>query len=332
MAVAAYASLVSLIHFLDNVQHPARRHLLHLDIDRIQSLREKVQFLQDFLEVHSQRISQEVEDLARQITLVADDAEETIDLHVVDQLRQGSQDESHHLVALSSFCQNMDKIIEKIDSITEDLLMIKEEWGDDVQEQNSAISVPVSSKTLPSSGDNTMVGFEESLLQIMDVLTGDESNLQIVPIVGMGGIGKTTLAINAFNHPYIINRFDILAWITISQEYDMKEILLGLLNDATIKENAEIEELEELFYQKLFGRKYLIVIDDIWSTKIWNNLRRFFPDNRNGSRILMTTRLTNVAVSLGSLKPYLMDFLDEAKSWNLLCEKVFGQKVALSKN
>ncbi|KAL0341440.1 UNVERIFIED_CONTAM: putative late blight resistance proteinR1A-10 [Sesamum calycinum] len=326
MAVAAYASLISLIHFLDNVQHPARRHRLHLDIDRIQSLREKVQFLQDFLEVHSQRISQEVEDLARQITLVADDAEETIDLHVVDQLLEGSQDESHHLAVLSSFCQNIDKIIEKIDSITEDLLMIKEEWGNDVQEQNSAIFVPVSSKTLPSSGDDTTVGFEESLLQIMDVLTGDESNLQVVPIVGMGGIGKTTLARNAFNHPYIINRFDILAWITISQEYNMKEILLGLLNDASINGSAKIEKLQELFYQKLFGRKYLIVIDDIWSTKIWNNLRRFFPDNRNGSRILMTTRLTNVAVSLGSLKPYLMDFLDDAKSWNLLCEKVYGQK------
>ncbi|KAK4437304.1 Disease susceptibility protein LOV1 [Sesamum alatum] len=326
MAVAAYASLLSLMNILDNVQHPARRHRLHLDIDRIQSLQEKFQFLQDFLEVHSQRKSQEMEDLARKITLVADDAEETIDLHVVDQLREGSQDESHHLAALSSLCQVIDKIIEKIDLITEDLMMIKEEWDGDIQEQNSAVSVPVSSRTLPSGGNNAMVGFEDGLLQVMDVLIRDESNLQILPIVGMGGIGKTTLARNAFNHPYIVNRFDILTWITISQEYNMKEILLGLLNDGSIKESAEIEELEELLYKRLFGRRYLIVMDDIWSTKILDDLKMFFPDNRNGSRIMMTTRLTNVAVSLGTLKPYSMDFLDNDKSWNLLCEKVFGEK------
>ncbi|XP_011071935.1 putative late blight resistance protein homolog R1A-3 [Sesamum indicum] len=326
MAVAAYAALLSLKHDFDNIQHPVRRHRLHVDTDRIQSWQEKVEFLLEFLEVHSQSKSQEIEDLARQIAVVAVEADDVIDRHVVDQLCEGSQDESHDLAALSSFCQDIDKIIEKIDGITQDLMMIKEKWGDNVQEKNSAVSVPVSSRTLPSGGNDTMVGFEEGLLQIMDVLTSDESNLQILPIVGMGGIGKTTLARNVFNNPYIINRFDILTWITISQEYSMKEILLGLLNDGSIKERAEIEELEALLYQRLFGRKYLIVMDDIWSIKVWDDLKKFFPDNRNGSRIMMTTRLTNVAVSLGTLEPYSMDFLDYDKSWNLLCEKVFGEK------
>ncbi|XP_011072174.1 disease resistance RPP8-like protein 3 [Sesamum indicum] len=326
MAVAAYAALRSLKPVLDNIQNPVRRHRLHVDSDRIQSLQEKVEFLQEFLEVHSQSKSQEIEDLSRQIAVVAVEADDVIDRHVVDQLCKGSQDESHHLASLSSFCQDIDKIIEKIDGITENLMMIKEEWGDNVQEKNSEVSVPVSSRTLPSGGNDTMVGFEEGLLQIMDVLTRDEFNLQILPIVGMGGIGKTTLARNAFNHPYIVNRFDILTWITISQEYNMKEILLGLLNDGSIEESAEIEELEVLLYQRLFGRKYLIVMDDIWSIKVWNDLKIFFPDNGNGSRIMMTTRLTNVVVSLGTLKPYSMDFLDDNKSWNLLCEKVFGER------
>ncbi|KAL0441040.1 UNVERIFIED_CONTAM: putative late blight resistance proteinR1A-10 [Sesamum radiatum] len=189
MAVAAYAALLSLTHFLDNVQHPARRHRLHLDENRIQSLQEKVGFLQDFFEVHSQRKSQEMEDLARQISVVADDAEDLIDLHVVDQLREGSQDESHHLAALSSFCEDIDKVTEKIDSITKELMMIKEDWGDDVHKQKLITSLPASSSTgLPSNGKNsTMVGFDERLLQIMDELTRDGPNLQILPIVGMGG-------------------------------------------------------------------------------------------------------------------------------------------------
>ncbi|KAL0441041.1 UNVERIFIED_CONTAM: ToMV susceptible protein tm-2 [Sesamum radiatum] len=66
-------------------------------------------------------------------------------------------------------------------------------------------------------------------------------------------------------------------------------------------------------------------MDDVWSTKAWDDFSLFFPNNRNGSRVMMTSRLLNVVVSLSSHEPYSMDFLDNEKSWNLLCEKVFGQ-------
>ncbi|KAK4437272.1 Disease resistance RPP8-like protein 3 [Sesamum alatum] len=327
MAVAAYASLVSLMHVLDNVQHPARRHRLRLDEERIKSLQEKVQFLQDFLEVHSQRKSQEMEDLARQITVVVHEADDVIDLHAVDQLSEEGQDKSHHMTALSSFCQDLDIIIGKIESITRELMMIKEGWDGEVQEQKPVVSVPASSPTLPSGGKNAMVGFDHHLLRVMDELTKGESNLHILPITGMGGIGKTTLAQNAFDHPYVVNYFDVRIWFTISQEYSVQEILLGLLNDKRDNGSSETDvELGERLYKKLFGRRYLIVLDDVWSIKVWEDLNRFFPNNRNGSRIMMTTRLKDVAVSLGSLQPYLVSFLDENNSWNLLCEKVFGQE------
>ncbi|KAL0341500.1 UNVERIFIED_CONTAM: putative late blight resistance proteinR1A-10 [Sesamum calycinum] len=263
MAVSAYAALLSLADVLNNVQHPARRHPLHLYVDKIQSLQEKVQFLQDFLEVHSQRKSQELEDLAGQIRVVADDVEDIIDLHVVYQLHEGSQNESHHLQATpSSFCEDIDKVITKIDSITKELMMIKEDWSStDIQEQKPIPSQPAGSSTgLPSTRkDSTMVGFDKSLLHIVDELTKNESNLRILPIVGMGGIGKTTLAQNAFNHPYIVDHFDLRIWFTISQKYNVQEILQGLLNDGKIQENSEtLAKLGERFHKKLFGRRVLI--------------------------------------------------------------------------
>ncbi|KAL0417127.1 UNVERIFIED_CONTAM: Disease resistance protein RGA2 [Sesamum latifolium] len=260
MAVSAYAALLSLADVLNNVQHPARRHRLHLDVDRIQSLQEKVEFLQDFLEVHSQRKSHELEDLAGQITVVANDVEDIIDLHVVDQLREGSQHESHHLqTTLSSFCEGIDKVITKIDSINKELMMIKEDWSSDIQEQKSIPSLPASSSTgLPSTGkDSTMVGFDERLLHIIDELTKDKPNLHIVPIVGMGGIDKTTLAQNAFNHTNIVNHFDLRIWFTISQKYSVQEILLGLLDDGKTQENSETlaklgERLQKVIWSKVF--------------------------------------------------------------------------------
>ncbi|KAL0356215.1 UNVERIFIED_CONTAM: Late blight resistance protein R1-A [Sesamum radiatum] len=200
MAVAAYASLLSLMHVLENVQHPGRRHRLHLDRDQIQSLQKKVKFLGDFLEHHSQRNSnQEIEDLVRQIAVVSYEAEHIIDLHVVDQLREGSQDVGHHMAAISSFCQDMDKIVEKIDSITKELMMIKEGWNN-IEVQKPIVAAPANSSKIPSSQKNsTMVGFDEHLIRIMAEVAGDNSNLQILPIVGMGGSQK----------PYMLDFLDL---------------------------------------------------------------------------------------------------------------------------
>ncbi|KAL0290177.1 UNVERIFIED_CONTAM: putative late blight resistance proteinR1B-17 [Sesamum radiatum] len=323
MAVAAYASLRSLLQVLDNVQLPFRCRQLRFDTDLVQRLQEKLQFLVDFFENHSQRMSQEMEDLAGQIVAVADEAEDVIDTHVVDQIREGSENESYHLAVFSSFCQDIDKVIEKIDSITKELMLIQEEWGN-AQEQKPVVSnLPTSSTTLPSSGKNTMIGFDEQLLRVMDELTGDEPNLQILPLVGMGGTSKTTLAINIFDHPYIVHHFDKRIWLTISQEYSVHEILVRLLNDGTNQEVSEAK-LGEQFYKSLFGERYLIVMDDVWSIEAWDALKLFFPNNRTGSRVMITTRLLNATDSLGSQKPYLMNFLDEDESWNLFCHKAFA--------
>ncbi|KAL0440968.1 UNVERIFIED_CONTAM: putative late blight resistance proteinR1A-10 [Sesamum radiatum] len=250
MAVAAYASLVSLTHVLDNVQHPVRRHQLRLDTGQIQSLQEKVEFLQGFLELHSQRISPEMEDLAKRLAVVADEADDIIDFHVVNQLREKSQDQSLHMVALSSFCQDIDNIIEKLDSIMKKLMVVKEEWVD-VQEQRPIVSVSMGSTALPSSDKNTMVGFDERLLQVVDELTRDEFDLQILPIVGWEALIK-----------------------------------------ASVADELDLAKLGECFHKLLFRK-----------------------------------RLLDVARPLGFDNHYLtVNFLDEDKSWDLLCEKVFAQQ------
>ncbi|KAL0281720.1 UNVERIFIED_CONTAM: putative disease resistance protein, partial [Sesamum radiatum] len=268
MAVAAYATLQSLSRVLNNLLHPARLRRLHVDTNQIQSLQEKVQFLLDFLEAHSQRISEEIGDT----------------------------------------------VIGKIDSLTKELTMlVKEEWAD-IQEEQRAIYVPVESQeVLLSCGKkSTMMGFDEHLERIVDKLTRDEPNLQILSIVGMGGIGKTTLAQNAFDHPYIVHYFPKRIWLTISQQYSVRDILLRFLKNGD-ENNECLAELGQRLYQNLFGERYLIVMDDVWSIKAWNALKLFFPNNAKGSRVMVTTRESNLAISLGSHESYSIDFLNEIK-------------------
>ncbi|KAL0318513.1 UNVERIFIED_CONTAM: hypothetical protein Sangu_2007500 [Sesamum angustifolium] len=153
-----------------------------------------------------------------------------------------------------------------------ELMMIEEEWVN-AQEQKPVVSnLPTSSTTLPSSGQNTMIGFDEQLLRVMDELTRDEPNLQILPLVGMEAL-----------------------W---------HEILVRLLNDGKEEEVTETSaKLGERLYKNLFGESYLIVMDDVWSTEAWDALKLFFPNNENGSRVMMATRLANVVESLGSHNP-----------------------------
>ncbi|KAL0341482.1 UNVERIFIED_CONTAM: putative late blight resistance proteinR1A-10 [Sesamum calycinum] len=144
--------------------------------------------------------------------------------------------------------------------------MIEEEWGN-AQEQKPVVSnLPTSSIALPSSGKNTKIGFDEHLLRVMDELTRNESNLQILPLVGMGGTGKTTLARNIFDHPYVVHHFDKRIWFTISQEYSVHEILVRLLHDGKNEEvsetSAKLEEIGKDIAKACRGLPLTIVVID----------------------------------------------------------------------
>ncbi|KAL0417236.1 UNVERIFIED_CONTAM: putative disease resistance RPP8-like protein 2 [Sesamum latifolium] len=147
----------------------------------------------------------------------------------------------------------------------------------------------------------------------------------------MGGIGKTTLAANVYGDPLIEYHFDARAWITLSQVYNVPDILLQVLNSLrklsdTMLHQSE-DELSEHVHKTLCGRRYLIVMDDVWSTKAWDDFRRYFPDNKNGSRIILTTRRERVAIYAGSSSLlHYMNLLSDRKSWELLCAKVFGEE------
>ncbi|XP_022891735.1 putative late blight resistance protein homolog R1A-10 [Olea europaea var. sylvestris] len=85
------------------------------------------------------------------------------------------------------------------------------------------------------------------------------------------------------------------------------------------------EGLKELLYKCLKGRKYLIVMDDVWDDEILDELRRSFPNDENRSRIMLTTRLEQVGLHCPRSYLHRVHFLNEDESCSLFCEKVFGE-------
>ncbi|XP_057803184.1 putative late blight resistance protein homolog R1B-16 [Salvia miltiorrhiza] len=144
----------------------------------------------------------------------------------------------------------------------------------------------------------------------------------------MGGIGKTTLARNVYGDPLTVGHFAIRVWVTISQDYSAQRILSSLLE--SLKE-YNTGGLGQSDYQKvhkiLMGRRYLVVMDDMWSSEARDVVRWVFPDDGNGSRVVLTTRLYDVASYPDpSNRLHEMSLLNAEQSWNLFKHKVFADE------
>ncbi|XP_073121158.1 putative late blight resistance protein homolog R1A-3 [Henckelia pumila] len=342
---AAYSALMSLMHTSEMIMHPSQQWL-RIHRNMIGSLLQKVRLLQEFLEDYSHRAHQEMAGLERQIADMAYAAEDVIESHVLDQVlarSTGSEAKSS-----TSFSQYIHKVIEEMEDLMEDKLMrIKETIGKSEEDPTFTDFSPAVPSRSAAKENTTMMGADEKLNELLDILTGQQSNRQMVAIVGMGGIGKTTLAKYVYEHPLNKHHFDIRAWATISQKHSARKIISEMLSEIgqsraesplgdgelgqqsyKSEEKGDDERLGEQLHKSLCGRRYLIVMDDLWSTDAWYAIKRFFPDHgcSNGSRILITTREGNVVADLSSCRPFEMEFLNADRSWELLSEKVFGDR------
>ncbi|KAL8490070.1 hypothetical protein ACS0TY_025822 [Phlomoides rotata] len=85
------------------------------------------------------------------------------------------------------------------------------------------------------------------------------------------------------------------------------------------------EEKSEALKESLKGKRYLIVLDDVWNRSVVEYLQSSFPDNQNGSHVVLTTRLKYLVqdVSYDSVHNFTdVRLLDKKESWDLLRQKV----------
>ncbi|KAI5678560.1 hypothetical protein M9H77_09510 [Catharanthus roseus] len=190
------------------------------------------------------------------------------------------------------------------------------------------ISVQKEPKATTSRIDETIVPLDDQEKVIIDRLVWGPDHLDIVLIVGLPGIGKTTLAKQVYNCPEVVSSFDFRTWCCISQLYRKREVLLEILSHITALTDDILgmtdEDLEDKLRKLLLKNKFLIVVDDMWNTEALNDLRGSLPNDGNGSRILITSR-QDLKVKSHS-DPYNVRQLSDADSWNLLQKKIFHEE------
>ncbi|KAJ1704210.1 hypothetical protein LUZ63_003989 [Rhynchospora breviuscula] len=176
--------------------------------------------------------------------------------------------------------------------------------------------------------DSEVVGLDrdkdEIICQLLDLTI---RRRVVLSIVGMGGLGKTTLAQKVYNSNELKEHFPCRVWLSISQKFDVQNLLreiLYKLEPNMRNENPTIsqEDLLTKLRESLTQRRYLIVLDDVWTTDLWVRLRIGLPDGDKASRVLITTRRLDVARAAdGDSRPYELRPLNEDESQTLLFHK-----------
>ncbi|XP_027184213.1 putative late blight resistance protein homolog R1B-17 [Coffea eugenioides] len=162
---------------------------------------------------------------------------------------------------------------------------------------------PMPSQVTAATYNEDLVLLYNEVTTITHRLTGGSRQLDVVPIVGVPGLGKTTLANIVYSSPSVMLHFQIRAWCTVSQVYSRHNLLvqiLGSIDSRSPEQYLKVDEddLAVKLKQFLLRNRYLLVLDDLWDIEAWNLLERSLPDDANGSRILVTSRLLNLQFKL----------------------------------
>ncbi|KAL3749337.1 hypothetical protein ACJRO7_010445 [Eucalyptus globulus] len=150
-----------------------------------------------------------------------------------------------------------------------------------------------------------------------------KENVSILPIVGIGGLGKTALAKIVYNDEMISKHFDLKMWVCVSNDFDMIKIVKDIIVCVEKKEppNYNVMDSLQIELRKIIdGRRYILVLDDLWDANLetWHNLKSLLMGGARGSKILITTRLPLVAKITSPAPPLLLEGLSESNSLDLL--------------
>ncbi|KAL5164964.1 Disease resistance protein RPM1 [Glycine soja] len=159
--------------------------------------------------------------------------------------------------------------------------------------------------------DAEVVGFEDTKDELIGWLVEGPAERIVISVVGMGGLGKTTLVGRVFNNQKVTAHFDSHAWITVSQSYTLEKLMRDLLKNLCKEEKKEpprdVSEMDQDSFidevrNHLQQKRYIVIFDDVWSVELWGQIKNAMLDNNNGNYRVKSKRLTRQWIAEGFVK------------------------------
>ncbi|KAH7674202.1 P-loop containing nucleoside triphosphate hydrolase protein [Dioscorea alata] len=322
--------------------------------EELTSLQSDFQWFQAFLKDADATIqggNERAKTWVNQVRDVAYDAEDIIDTYIfkIHQHRRGSHGCFSSLMTTYAchpsrltILHELGNEIGKVKRRAEEISANRSKYGIDSVGATSSGSLTSNEARLPLSWKQTpvveevdVIGFDEHVKTLVQLLLAEDEDWRaVISIVGMGGLGKTTLAKRVSSEPRIKQHFACHAWVYVSQAYTDRGLVKSMAKQFMVVDegrmnNLKYEDLKKVVYEHLKERKYLVVTDDVWTRRDWDNIKEVLPEMANGSKVLLTTRNREVALHADRRSPpFDLKLLGEEESWELFCKKAIPTKCA----
>lgn len=209
------------------------------------------------------------------------------------------------------------------------------------------LPVTQSRVTSPLKEENHTFGRREELDKLRDLLLErsdssapgpSNSDVPVISIIGVGGIGKTSLAQLAFRDEHIRANFSLRMWVCVSDTYDEMRLtrdILESLTDANYCSVNNFNELRDVLREKIDGKNFLLVLDDVWYDEdmtnwknelVWSKVLSTLNTGLGGSKILVTTRSDKASNLLHARASLHLGGLNRDDYWMLFKSCAFGEK------
>ncbi|RLN29051.1 hypothetical protein C2845_PM05G16300 [Panicum miliaceum] len=175
-------------------------------------------------------------------------------------------------------------------------------------------------ETFTAFKESKLIGRQSEKSEILKLISNEVSkDFEVISVWGMGGLGKTTLVKDVYQSQELNAIFDKRACVTVKRPFNRTNVLNSLAEQLSGQKQWEHGILD--------GKKYLIVLDDLYSTKEWTDLESYFPRMVKESRIIVTTRVNEIARHCSSKMTHILELkiLEENYALDLFTEKVFGK-------
>ncbi|XP_060670023.1 putative disease resistance protein RGA1 [Ziziphus jujuba] len=349
MAEAIFSGVVEAI--IDNLASAAVQEIGLLwgfsnELEELENIVSAVKAV--LLDAEEQRVhSNQVKNWLKRLRFAVYDADDLLDRLLTEALRRRVMPGNEFSQQVCTFFSTLKqlafrlKMVHKMKDVRKKLAGIAANRKDfclEERREETRVVSRVREQTHSFVPEEQVIGREKDRIAIVESLLDDkvDETLSIISIVGIGGLGKTALAQLVFNDEKVQQHFELKMWVCVSDVFDLKIIVENIIKSATNESpnNLEMDQLQYLLGRVLFGKQYLLVLDDVWNEnrKKWLSLKNLLAHSEKGSRILITTRSKMVAEIISTVQPFQLGILDEENSWSLFEKMAFKEGKEETKN